>query len=48
MATSKAGRKGLDEQPLEGGGSGGGRVIILYTKSFNLLKKRTSSLSSNT
>jgi hypothetical protein len=24
MATSKAGRKGLDEQPLEGGGSGGG------------------------
>jgi len=40
MATSKAGRKGLDEQPLEGGGSGGG---ISGTKWSSMPSLRGSS-----
>jgi hypothetical protein len=42
MATSKAGRKGLDEQPLEGGGSGGG-ASIKGTKWSSLPSLRGSS-----
>jgi hypothetical protein len=40
MATSKAGRKGLDEQPLEGGGSGGG---ISGTKWSSMPSLRSNS-----
>ena len=40
MATNKAGKKGLDEQPLEGGGSGGG---ISGTKWSSMPSMRGSS-----
>jgi len=43
MATSKAGRKGLDEQPLEGGGSGGGSASVKGTKWSSMPSMRGSS-----
>lgn len=43
MATSKAGRKGLDEQPLEGGGSGGGGASVKGTKWSSMPSLRGSS-----
>ena len=45
MATSKAGRKGLDEQPLEGGGSGGGLSSKMSSWMDKQVKERPAGYS---
>ena len=45
MATSKAGRKGLDEQPLEGGGSGGGMSSKMSSWMEKQVKERPAGYS---